>query len=35
MSNKNLGRLHKVDLREAWTSDSSDFTPWLIVLALA
>lgn len=29
MSTKNLGRLHKVDLREAWTSESSDFTPWL------
>lgn len=24
-----LGRLHKVDLREAWSSESSDFTPWL------
>jgi len=29
MSTKNLGRLHKVDLREAWTSESIDFTPWL------
>lgn len=29
MSIKNLGRLEKVDLREAWTSESSDFTPWL------
>jgi len=29
MSTKNLGRLEKVDLREAWTSESSDFTPWL------
>lgn len=29
MSNNNLGRLQKVDLREAWTSESSDFTPWL------
>ena len=24
-----LGRLHKVDLREAWASESSGFTPWL------
>jgi len=29
MSNKNLGRLEKVSLREAWLSESSDFTPWL------
>jgi len=29
MSTKNLGRLQKVDLREAWLSESSDFTPWL------
>jgi hypothetical protein len=29
MSTKSLGRLNKVDLREAWTSESSDFTPWL------
>jgi hypothetical protein len=29
MSTKNLGRLQKVDLREAWTSEASDFTPWL------
>lgn len=29
MSTKNLGRLQKVDLREAWTTESSDFTPWL------
>jgi len=25
----NLGRLEKVDLRKAWDSESSDFTPWL------
>ncbi|HWV99358.1 MAG TPA: hypothetical protein VNZ64_06650 [Candidatus Acidoferrum sp.] len=29
MSTQNLGRLQKVDLREAWTSESTDFTPWL------
>lgn len=29
MSNKNLGRLPKVDLREVWLSESSQFTPWL------
>lgn len=29
MSNKNLGRLEKVDLREAWSTESTDFTPWL------
>ena len=29
MSTKNLGRLKKVDLREAWISESSGFTPWL------
>ena len=29
MSTKNLGRLRKVDLREAWTSEPGDFTPWL------
>lgn len=29
MSNKNLGRLEKVSLREAWLSESSEFTPWL------
>ncbi len=26
---KALGRLEKVDLREAWLSEASDFTPWL------
>jgi hypothetical protein len=29
VSTKNLGRLTKVELREAWSSESSDFTPWL------
>lgn len=29
MSIKPLGRLQKVELREAWNSESGDFTPWL------
>ncbi len=29
MSQQNLGRLQKVDLREAWESEASGFTPWL------
>lgn len=29
MSTKPLGRLQKVELREAWQSESGDFTPWL------
>ena len=29
MSGKELGRLVKVDLRNVWSSESSDFTPWL------
>lgn len=29
MTTPNLGRLKKVNLRDAWTSVSSDFTPWL------
>ena len=29
MSTKSLGRLEKVELREAWLSESGEFTPWL------
>jgi hypothetical protein len=29
MNTKPLGRLQKVDLREAWVSEANDFTPWL------
>lgn len=29
MSTKSLGRLQRVDLRDAWSSESSHFTPWL------
>ena len=29
MSTNNLGRLQKVDLREAWESEARGFTPWL------
>lgn len=29
MTTKPLGRLQQVDLREAWLSESTDFTPWL------
>ena len=29
MSENKLGRLQKVALREAWTSEATDFTPWL------
>jgi len=29
MNAKTLGRLEKVGLREAWISESGDFTPWL------
>jgi hypothetical protein len=30
MSDKTLGRLEKVGLREVWRSESGDFTPWLV-----
>lgn len=29
MAKKTLGQLQRVDLREAWESESGDFTPWL------
>jgi hypothetical protein len=29
MTVKNLGRLERVDLRDIWLSEASDFTPWL------
>ncbi|MEQ8254810.1 MAG: DUF4268 domain-containing protein [Roseovarius confluentis] len=29
MTGKNLGRLTRIDLRDIWTSEASDFTPWL------
>ena len=29
VSSNGLGRLSRVDLREIWVSESSDFTPWL------
>src|SRR5437762_8950858 len=29
MNPKSLGRLEKIPLREVWTNESSDFTPWL------
>lgn len=29
MNTKNLGRLERVELRDIWISEASDFTPWL------
>lgn len=29
MTARNLGRLERIDLREAWESEPQDFTPWL------
>src|SRR6516162_2461120 len=29
MTNKSLGRLKRVELRDIWLSEASDFTPWL------
>jgi hypothetical protein len=29
MNTKNLGRLERVELRDIWLSEASDFTPWL------
>jgi hypothetical protein len=29
MATRNLGRLERVELRDIWTSEASDFTPWL------
>lgn len=29
MKNKSLGRLEKINLRDIWTNESGEFTPWL------
>ncbi len=29
MNTKPLGRLERVDLRDIWVTEASDFTPWL------
>lgn len=29
MTSSNLGRLERVELRDIWTSEATDFTPWL------
>ena len=29
MTQQNLGRLERVDLRDIWTTEATDFTPWL------
>ena len=33
MTNKNLGRLERVDLRAVWGNETDDFTPWLATQA--
>jgi hypothetical protein len=29
MTHPNLGRLERVDVRDVWTSEATDFKPWL------